>query len=164
MFPLMAILFLPIALNLPVLYPWARPEALNDPVIQTKAAYLNQTFFYVRATLFFLIWGALAFFLNRWSKEQDDTAIRPPGPKDGRMRALSGPGIVLYMLTVTFMSVDWIMSLDPHFTSTIFGILTLGGQGLSTFAFTILVLSALARSSSRCRPSPSQTSSTTWAS
>src|SRR5262249_835174 len=59
---------------------------------------------------------------------------------------LSGPGLVLYMLTVTFMAVDWVMSLDPHFTSTIFGILTLGGQGLSTLAFTILVLAALAKS------------------
>jgi hypothetical protein len=141
----MLVLFIPIAMNLPVLYPWARPEALNDKVIQEKAAYLNQTFFYVRAALYFAILFGLSFFLNRWSKEQDDTALRAPGPKDGRMRVLSGPGIVLYVLTVTFMSVDWIMSLDPHFTSTIFGILTLGGQGLSTFAFTILVLSALAQ-------------------
>ena len=66
------------------------------------------------------------------------------------------------MLTVTFMSVDWMMSLDPHFTSTIFGILTLGGQGLSTMAFTILVLAALSRfkpiSEVRPRPITSTTS------
>ena len=61
------------------------------------------------------------------------------------MRMLSGPGLVLYMITVTFMSVDWVMSLNPHFTSTILGILTVGGQGLSTMAFTILVLAALSR-------------------
>jgi hypothetical protein len=141
----MLVLFIPIALNLPVLYPWARPEALNDKMIQEKAAYLNVGFFYVRAALYFAILFGLSFFLNRWSKEQDDTALRAPGPKDGRMRVLSGPGVVLYMITVTFMSVDWLMSLDPHFSSTIFGILTLGGQGLSTFAFTILILSALSQ-------------------
>ena len=143
--PVMAILFAPIALSLPVLYEWARPEAATIPEIQTKAAYLNVQFFLIRAALYFVIWGALTFTLTRWSKEQDDNAPRLPGPKDGRMRMLSGPGLVLYMLTVTFMSVDWMMSLNPRFTSTIFGILTLGGQGLSTMAFTILVLAALSR-------------------
>jgi hypothetical protein len=143
--PLMVVLFLPIALNLPVLYEWVRPEAASDPVIVSKAGYLNTSFFFVRAVLFFAIWGILTFFLNRWSKEQDDTAPRLPGPKDGRLRVLSGPGLVLYVLTLTFMSVDWIMSLSPHFYSTIFGILMLGGQGLSTMAFSILVLTAISR-------------------
>jgi hypothetical protein len=147
--PLMALLFLPIAFNLPTLYPWSHPETVTDPAlhraIAEKAAYLNPTFFFERAALYFVIWGGLAFIFNRWSKEQDDTAPRPPGPKDGRMRMLAGPGMVLYMLTVTFMSVDWVMSLDPRFTSTIFGILTLGGQGLSTLAFTILILAALSK-------------------
>ena len=147
--PLMVLLFLPIALNLPVLYPWARVETLTDVpllrAIEEKAAYLNPRFFLERAALFFAILMGLAFLLNRWSKEQDDTAPRLPGPKDGRMRMLAGPGLVLYVLTVTFISVDWVMSLDPRFTSTIFGILTLGGQGLSTLAFTILILAALSR-------------------
>jgi hypothetical protein len=143
--PLMLVFFLPIALNLPVLYEWVRPEAVSDPVIQEKAAYLNVGFFFVRAAVFFAIWGTLAFLLNRWSKEQDDKAPRLPGPKDGRLRVLSGPGLVLYMLTLTLMSVDWVMSLAPHFYSTIFGILMLGGQGLSTMGFSILVLTALSR-------------------
>jgi len=143
--PLMVVFFLPIALNLPVLYEWVRPEAAADVNLQSKAVYLNTKFFFVRAVIFFGIWYILAFFLNRWSKEQDDTAQRLPGPKDGRIRALSGPGLVLYMLTLTFMSVDWIMSLAPHFYSTIFGILMLGGQGLSTMAFSILMLRALSR-------------------
>jgi len=143
--PVMAILFAPIALSLPVLYEWARPEAATIHEIQTKAAYLNPQFFLIRAALYFVIWGALTFTLTRWSKEQDDNAPRLPGTKDGRMRVLSGPGLVLYMITVTFMSVDWMMSLNPRFTSTIWGILTVGGQGLSTMAFTILVLAALSR-------------------
>jgi hypothetical protein len=143
--PLMALLFIPIALSLPTLYVWARPEAVNDPIIHEKAAYLNPAFFYARAVAYFVIWSVLAFLLSGWSREQDLSAPRLPGPKDGRMRVLSGPGLVLYMITLTFMSVDWIMSLDPHFYSTIFGILMLGGQGLSSLAFTILVLALLSK-------------------
>jgi hypothetical protein len=143
--PIMALLFIPIAIGLPTLYEWARPEAAADHILHEKAAYLNVPFFYVRAALYFVIWGVLAYLLNRWSHEQDQSAPRLPGPKDGRLRVLSGPGLVLYVLTITFMSVDWIMSLEPHFTSTIFGILTLGGQGLSTLAFTILMLAWFGR-------------------
>jgi hypothetical protein len=142
---LMALLFLPIALNLPVLYAWARPEAAHDAAIQIKAAYLNPTFFYARAIAFFAIWGGLIVIFNRWSKEQDETAPLLPGPQDRRCRVLAGPGLVLYMLTVTLMSVDWVMSLDPKWTSTIFGILTVGGQGLSTMAFTLVVLASLVK-------------------
>jgi hypothetical protein len=143
---LMAILFVPIYLKLPVLYPWARPEAASDPMIQTKAAYLNVSFFLLRAAFYFVVWAVLAFTLARWSKEQDSEPTLPPGPKDRRSRVLSGPGLVLYVLTITFMSVDWVMSTDPHWFSTIFGVLFLGGQGLSTLAFTIMVVAGLARS------------------
>jgi hypothetical protein len=144
--PLMALLFIPIAMNLPKLFKWAKPEAINDPIIQLKVAYLNPEFFYLRAVLYFVIWMGLAFFLNKWSKEQDEAAPQPPGPADRRFRVLSGPGMVLHVLAITFMSVDWVMSLEPHFYSTIFGVLILGGQGLSTLAFTILVLQGLSNS------------------
>lgn len=144
--PLMAILFLPIALNLETLYSWARPEALADEVIQSKVAYLNPQFFYFRAALYFIIWFALTATLCRWSRAQDASKPLPPGPMDRRFRVLSGPGLVLTILALTFMSVDWVMSLEPHFYSTIFGILTLGGAGLSTLAFTILVLRGLSNS------------------
>jgi hypothetical protein len=143
--PLMLILFIPIALQLPTLYEWARPEAAADHILQMKRPYLNQTFFYIRAGLFFAIWGTLVFWLNKWSKEQDQEPALPPGPKDRRFRVLSGPGLVLMMITITFMSVDWVMSLDPHWYSTIFGILTVGEYGLSTMAFSILVLAWLVR-------------------
>jgi hypothetical protein len=143
--PLMAVLFLPIALNLETLYVWARPEAADDHLIHLKHAYLNAGFFYGRAAAFFVIWGALVFFLTKWSREQDEAPAVPTGPADRRFRVLSGPGLCLFVLTVTFMSVDWVMSLDPHWYSTIFGILTLGGQGLSTLAFTILVLASLVK-------------------
>lgn len=144
--PLMVILFLPIALNLEVLYSWARPEAASDPILQSKAAYLNPQFFYIRAVVYFAIWISLTTILTRWSNAQDSGTPLPPGPADRRSRVLSGPGLVLHILAVTFMSVDWLMSLDPHFYSTIFGVLTMGGQGLTTLAFTILVLQGLSHS------------------
>jgi hypothetical protein len=143
--PLMAVLFIPIWMQLPELYRWARPDALQDPIIQQKAAYLNVPFFTVRAILYFAIWGALVYLLTRWSKQQDEEPPMLPGPRDRRFRIVSGPGLVLMVLTITFMSVDWVMSLDPHWYSTIFGILTIGGQGLATMAFTIVVLAALVK-------------------
>jgi hypothetical protein len=142
--PVMAILFVPIALNLPHLYEWARPEAVNDPGIQVKAAYLNQSFFIARAIGYFVIWIGLGFTLAGWSAKQDADAPVIPGPEDRKFRMVSGPGIVLYMITVTLMSVDWMMSLDPHWTSTIFGVLFVGSAGLSTLAFTIVILASLA--------------------
>jgi hypothetical protein len=143
--PLMAVLFLPLAFNLETLYSWARPEAAEDHLIHLKAAYLNAPFFYVRAAIFFVVWGTLIFLLNKWSREQDEQPAQLIGPQDRRFRLLSAPGLCLFVLTVTFMSVDWVMSLDAHWYSTIFGVLMLGGQGLATLAFTILVLAALVK-------------------
>lgn len=143
--PLMVLLFIPIYLKREVLYAWAKPGAENDPVIHLKMAYLNPSFFLLRAVIFFAIWGGLTFMLNKWSREQDEHPTELPGPKDRRSRMISGPGLVLFVASITFMSVDWVMSLDPHWYSTIFGVLTLGGQGLSTMAFTIIVMSMLVR-------------------
>ena len=146
--PLMAVLFLPIWFNLAKLYPWVSPSPDDEKmqeVLHLKGAYLNQGFFGVRALLYFVIWSGLAFFLNKWSREQDEQPAQLPGPLDRRSRMISGPGLVLYVASVTFMSVDWIMSLDPHWFSTIFGVLTLGGQGLSTMAFVILILAILVK-------------------
>ncbi len=141
--PVMAILFIPIAMNLPALFPWARPEALHDAQIQTKAAYLNPTFFLARAVGYFVIWIGIGFTLTGWSAKQDIDAPVIPGPEDRKFRVLSGPGLVIYMITITFMSVDWMMSLDPHWTSTIFGVLFVGGAGLSALAFAIVILATL---------------------
>ena len=143
--PLMALLFLPLAFDVRHLYEWARPEALNDPIIQQKAAFLNVNFFYIRAAVYFTIWIALTWRLTSWSAAQDQAPQFLPGPEDRKFRVLSGQGLVLYMLTVTGMSVDWIMSLDPHWYSTIIGVLSVGGEGLSTLAFTIVVLATLSK-------------------
>jgi hypothetical protein len=141
--PAMAILFLPIAFNLGHLYEWARPEALSDPGIQTKAGYLNTTFFLLRAVGYFVIWIGVGFTLTGWGAKQDAAAPVIPGPEDRKFRVLSGPGLVIFMITITFMSVDWMMSLDPHWTSTIFGVLFVGGAGLSALAFAIVILATL---------------------
>lgn len=142
--PVMVLLFIPIALDLKHLFHWASPEAATDAAIQAKAVYLNPTFFYVRALGYFLIWIFLGFTLAGWGDKQDAEPAHLPGPADRKFRVISGPGIVLFVLTITFMSVDWMMSLDPHWTSTIYGVLFIGASGLSTLALSIIVLSRLA--------------------
>jgi hypothetical protein len=142
--PLLAVLFLPIAVGARKLYEWADPAAVaRDPILQHKSAYLNVPFFLGRAVLYFAAWFALAYFLNRWSLEQDATGDRSVAR---RLQLLSSGGLVLYGLTVTFASIDWAMSLEPHWFSTMYGVLFIAGQGLSAFAFIILVLVLLSES------------------
>jgi hypothetical protein len=139
-FPLLVILFIPIALGIVRLYPWARPETLNEEVrelVHHKELYLNIPFFLARAVFYFLVWIGITHYLNKWSLEQDKTGVRRLTRK---MQVLSGPGLLLYGFTVTFASIDWVMSLSPEWFSTIWGILFMGGQGLSAMAFMIATL------------------------
>ena len=139
--PLLTVLFVPILFGLDDLYLWARPEAVaKDAILQHKQPYLNVPFFVARAALYFGAWLFLMWQLNRWSLEQDKTGDVALAR---RMQLFSGPGILLYVFTITFAAFDWVMSLDPHWYSTIFGLLILAGQGLAAFAFTIAVLAAL---------------------
>jgi len=141
-FPLLAVLFIPIVLGLGELYVWTHAEQVAaDPVLQHKSAYLNVSFFLGRAAVYFLAWLGMAFFLNKWSLEQDQS----PGPRlAGRLRSLSGPGLVAMALTITFSSVDWGMSLDPHWFSTMYGVLFMIGQALSAMALVIVMVALLA--------------------
>ena len=141
--PLVALLFLPILLGIGRLYEWARPEEVaHDPILRHKAPYLNIPFFAGRAVLYFAAWLAVAYFLNKWSLQQDRGWDRRVFRK---LQLLSSAGLVLYGLTVTFSSIDWVMSLEPHWYSTMFGVLFIAGQGLSAFAFIIAVTVLLAR-------------------
>ena len=134
-FPIMAVLFLPLLFGLPDLFIWARPQAVaQDPVLLQKAAYLNIPAFIIRAAVYFAVWCALGFFLSRWSAEQDRSA--DPALTQ-RLQTLSGPGLVLYGLTVTFSAIDWLMSLEPHWYSTIFGMLFMVSHGLIALTFVI---------------------------
>jgi hypothetical protein len=142
--PLVTLYFVPIAIfGLQPLYLWARPDAVaGDAVLQAKAPYLNVPFFLGRAAFYFVVWNVLAMTLSRWSREQDEGELWPIG-RERKFRLLSAAGLLLYALTITFASIDWVMSLDPHWYSTIFGILFMGGQGLSALAFAIIVLTAV---------------------
>jgi hypothetical protein len=137
--PLMAVLFLPILAGLRALYPWMQPaEIANNDVLRHKAHYLNVPGFVGRAIFYFLVCIVMAVFLRKWSREQDRTTDLTP---TRRARKLSGPGVVVYSVIVTFASVDWLMSLEPDWYSTIFPVIICGGQILSTIAFAIIMLS-----------------------
>jgi hypothetical protein len=139
--PIMTLLFLPIAFGMNSIYSWTHPDP-NDSVVQLKIAYLNPTAFLIRQALYFAIWNTICYLLTRWSAEHDRTG----DPKlIDKMSKLSGAGLLIYGLTVTFAMVDWTMSVNPHWFSTIWGMLYAGGQGLSAFAFGIIVLLALAQ-------------------
>ena len=141
--PLLTILFIPIALGLHSLYPWAdEAHVAEDPILQWKQPYLNVPFFLARAAIYFAVWNGIAFFLNKWSVEQDATGD-PTIPR--KMQVLSAGGLLAYGLTITFAAFDWLMSLEPHWFSTIYGVLIMGGQALSAMAFAIVVLSWLSR-------------------
>ncbi len=141
--PLLTILFIPIALGLHALYPWAdAAHVAGDPILQWKQPYLNVPFFLARAAIYFIAWNAIAFFLNKWSVEQDTTGD-PSASR--RMQLVSAGGLLAYGLTITFASFDWLMSLEPHWFSTIYGVLIMGGQALSAMAFSIIVLAWLVR-------------------
>lgn len=135
--PLMAVLFLPIVLGLPSLYEWARPAAVaHDKILQHKTLYLNVPFFLIRALVYFAAWILMAHFLSKWSLEQDRTAAPS---LSRRLELWSGPGLVIYGASMTFASIDWIMSLEAHWFSTIYGLSFMVGQVLGAFAFVIAV-------------------------
>jgi hypothetical protein len=141
--PLVVILFVPIVLGAHWIYRWTDEHVLAEhPALTEKAKYLNLPFFTVRAAIYLVIWLALAFFLNRWSLLQDQTADKQFAK---RMRMLSGPGMVLFVFTVTFASIDWFMSLDPEWSSTIYGFVFVAAWSLSALAFTIAVMAALSK-------------------
>lgn len=135
--------FAGLALGFHDLYPWAESETAEaDRALQHKAPYLNVPFFLVRAALCFAVWIALAVLLRRWSSALDDRAGGARAAR--RLRLLSGPGILLLVLTRTVAAVDWAMSLEPHFVSSIYGIIFIVGDGAGAFALVILFLALLA--------------------
>ncbi len=139
--PLMALLFLPLFFGLRELYPWSRPEVVAaSALLRQRHFYMNGPAFVMRAAVFFalLVWTART--LNKWSFLQDDTA--DPAPTR-RLRTLSGPGIALYPFLATFAYVDWILSLETDWYSTMFVVLIIIGQILTALAFCIVLLAWL---------------------
>ena len=141
--PVMTLLFIPIVIGMPHLYEWTHADVVDaDPILKGKQAYLNTTFFLIRAAFYFAVWNGLAFFLNKWSKEQDETGnVALPL----RMQRLSAGGLLIFVICTSFAAFDWVMSRDPHWFSTIYGALVLVGMGLGAMAFQIIMLTWLAR-------------------
>jgi hypothetical protein len=141
--PLLAGLFIPLLLGLTRLYSWANPEYMaHHELLQHKSIYLNIPFFLIRAALYLIVWGGLAYWLHRLSLKQDqtnDANLTLP------MRRLSGVGIIIYMLTATFAAYDWLMSLEPEWFSSIYGLVFMVGQALAALALAIIGLSLLAK-------------------
>jgi hypothetical protein len=141
-FPLMLVLLAPVLIGMTSLYIWAMPGAAHDPVIQSKRIYLNTPFFIFRLFFYFAVWILYSWILRRKSLEQDRTG--DPGIPV-RMRQISAPGLVVLTLSATFAFFDLIMSLEPHWFSTIYGAMFLIGQILETIAFTIAILYLLSK-------------------
>jgi hypothetical protein len=140
--PLLAVLFTPIACGLSYLYLWAQPDRVAlDRGLQHKQIYLNAPFFWGRAAFYFVTWLLIAYFLNSWSRRQDEVDD-PALPR--KLIRLSGPGLAIYGITITFASVDWVMSLQPAFHSSIFGPVFASGQLLSGYAFVVILLACVA--------------------
>ena len=136
--PLLALLFLPIALGIPRIYKWADAELVKvDHIVEHKHIYLNPPFFLARAFLYFAGWGLCAWLINRWSREQDETGS-PLAQR--KMEKISAAGLIFYGFSVTFMAIDWVLSINPHWFSTMFGLLFIAGQALSALAFVIALL------------------------
>src|SRR5271154_6197842 len=129
--PLLIVLFIPLALPSTVarLYPWAMPiDSIANPAIREHLEkhsfilrdYLNYRGFVIRAVIYFAIWFLLQYLLSKFSFEHD----RPPfADTSARFKMVSAPGIILYVMTISFAAIDWIMSLDPSWFSTIYGLL-----------------------------------------
>ena len=141
--PLMAVLVVPILLGLPVLYPWARPATVAaDALLQMKSAYLNVPFFLLRTVLYMLIWNALIRRALQWSnaldQETTEGSLR-------RMRTFGAVTLAIFAVTVTFAGIDYLMSLEPHWFSTIYSAMVAVGGLLTSMSFAVFVLLLLHR-------------------
>lgn len=141
--PLMLILFVPIIFGLKQIYPWTNETFMHETAaLQQKARFLNPSFFILRGVLYFAFWSLLAVLLNWLSLEQDRTGQKRIRK---RLQMVSGPGLALLIISITFASIDWVMSLEPEWMSTIFGLIFVAAWSLSALAFTIVMMSWLSK-------------------
>jgi hypothetical protein len=142
--PLMAVLVIPLLFGLTHVYSWTQvPPVEASSLLHFKSAYLQVPFFVIRTAVYFVVWMMLVYFLNRWSSEQDRTS--DPSLLLRRLRNFSGPGLVIYGLTATFASVDWLMSLVPNWYSTAYGLLFIVSEVLTALSFVIAAAMWLGR-------------------
>jgi hypothetical protein len=143
---LVLVLFIPIVMGMRHLYSeWLDAEKVKEhPLSEFQQGYLTQQGFLIRAVIYFVVWIGLMWIFNAWSRKQDvdqsDRSLRR------RLKMLAGPGIILYVFVMTFAAIDWVMSLSPHWASTIYGFLFVVGQLISSMAFMIAIVVLLSRS------------------
>ncbi len=141
---LLVILFLPLLPGVHDLFHWSHEDVrATDALIRTKAAYLNLPFFYSRTAFYFIVWAVLAWWFLRTSRRQDETADPALTTRMGKVSAV---GLILFALTLTFFAFDWIMSIDAHWFSTMFGVYYFAGAVVAFYSALILVLTWLKRS------------------
>jgi hypothetical protein len=139
--PLMAILFVPIWMGAAQIYLWADPEEVaSHPVLARKAGYLNVTGFHLRAILYFALWTLVTWMLNRSSPNAERSL---DSPRSRRLQRDSGLGFITYGVTCTLAAVDWVMSLEPEWYSTMYGLIQMAGQGVSGLSLALIVIVAL---------------------
>lgn len=142
--PLMALLFIPLALGVHHLYDWAKPEKIAaDPhLAEITGSFLNQRGYIFRSIIYLLIWWGMIFLLTKWSRSQDEPPVRDLSPL---YKKLSAPGLVIYAFSLSFAAIDWVMSLDARWISTIYPMIFIVGEVLLAFAFIVVVETILFR-------------------
>jgi hypothetical protein len=139
--PVLAVLFVPVLFGLHDLYSWSVPGAAeHDALLRWKAPFLNVPFFLIRAVFYFGCWSVIALLYYNGSRRQDetgDTAV------SARLRRFAGPAIIVVALTQTFASIDWIVSLTPHWYSTMFGVYFFAGAFVGFIALLSVVAPAM---------------------
>lgn len=136
--PLMILLWIPILIGVRSLYVWAHPgELRHDEHLTNALRYLGLRWFILRAILYFVVWYVLVHFLNRLSALQDSP---PERDLNARFRRIGGPGLVVYGLTITFAVIDWVMSLNPDWVSTVYALIYVCGQMVFAICFGVIIL------------------------
>jgi hypothetical protein len=142
--PLMAILFIPLAIGAHWLYGWADPNKIahSRDLQRARLVYLNVPAYCLRAVVYFVIWLGIMYLLSKWSMEQDHPPVRD---LSRRFSKLSAAGLIIYAFTITFAAIDWVMSLDAAWISTIYGLIFVAGQVLIAICFLVVVETMLSR-------------------
>jgi len=141
---MVALAFVPLVFGIKTLYLWARLEVVAlDPLLQHKAIYLNENSWVIRSIFYLAVWMVTARSLIILSRREDED---PGGPSEFRLQQLAPVGLILYVLTVTFASMDWGMSLEPHWISTIYGLVFIMGQAIIGLALSVLTLATFRES------------------
>jgi len=141
--PFLLLLSIPALIGFDQLFTWSDADKVAlDPILQGKQPYLNPGFFYLRTAVFLLSWAAIGYWFRKRSLAQDSEG----GSRITRtLQSASAPAIAWFAVSLTFFSFDWIMSLDPHWYSTVFGVYIFGGSFMASLALIILLVLILQR-------------------